>query len=90
MDEYVYLHTYDDIYIYISIYYTIMYILDTCFHGCANPKKMGGDPLFDGAVDVILMDEFTAISWDIPGMVNIQTAIENGPVEIVDLPITLW
>ena len=26
------------------------------------------------------------INW-IPGLVNIQKAIENGPVEIVDLPI---
>jgi hypothetical protein len=25
--------------------------------------------------------------WTLPGLVNIQKAIEHGPVEIVDLPI---
>ena len=28
-----------------------------------------------------------AKSWDLPGLVNIQKAIEHGPVEIVSFPI---
>ena len=30
---------------------------------------------------------FAAKSWDLPGLVNIQKAIEHGPVEIVSFPI---
>jgi hypothetical protein len=37
---------------------------------------VGGDPLFDGAVDVIFMAEITAISWDIPGMVTYKKLLK--------------
>ena len=69
MDEYVYLHIYYDVCIY--IYYTYV-----CFDGVQTQKMVGGDPLFDCAVDVIFMAEITAISWDIPGMVTYKKLLK--------------
>ena len=43
---------------------------------CKPKKWWGGDPLFDGAVDVIFMAEITAISWDIPGMVTYKKLLK--------------
>ena len=63
------------IYIYIMMYIYIYYTY-VCFDGVQTQKMVGGDPLFDGAVDVIFMAEITAISWDIPGMVTYKKLLK--------------
>ena len=68
-----YIYIYIMMYIYIYIIQLCTYI---CFHGVQTQKMVGGDPLFDGAVDVIFMAEITAISWDIPGMVTYKKLLK--------------